>query len=113
MAGVRYVGASRVYAKGATPAVDMLDLDAFDAAAKLEIDVFGGVRAHRKVLARAVLRSASGARFGHKTIGNGRILARYLRSDGVRPRWRRERVLPRAVRSRCQGHLLAFVAGPR
>jgi multiple sugar transport system ATP-binding protein len=30
MAGVRYVGASRVYAKGATPAVDMLDLDIKD-----------------------------------------------------------------------------------
>jgi multiple sugar transport system ATP-binding protein len=30
MAGVRYVGASRVYAKGATPAVDLLDLDVKD-----------------------------------------------------------------------------------
>jgi multiple sugar transport system ATP-binding protein len=30
MAGVRYVGASRVYAKGAKPAVDMLDLDIRD-----------------------------------------------------------------------------------
>ena len=30
MAGVRYVGASRVYAKGAKPAVDMLDLDISD-----------------------------------------------------------------------------------
>jgi len=30
MAGVRYVGASRVYAKGAAPAVDMLDLDITD-----------------------------------------------------------------------------------
>jgi multiple sugar transport system ATP-binding protein len=30
MAGVRYVGASRVYAKGAKPAVDMLDLDITD-----------------------------------------------------------------------------------
>jgi multiple sugar transport system ATP-binding protein len=30
MAGVRYVGASRVYAKGAKPAVDMLDLDIKD-----------------------------------------------------------------------------------
>jgi multiple sugar transport system ATP-binding protein len=30
MAGVRYVGASRVYAKGAKPAVDMLDLDVGD-----------------------------------------------------------------------------------
>ena len=30
MAGVRYVGASRVYAKGATPAVDALDLDIKD-----------------------------------------------------------------------------------
>jgi len=30
MAGVRYVGASRVYAKGARPAVDMLDLDIKD-----------------------------------------------------------------------------------
>src|SRR3984957_11912375 len=30
MAGVRYVGASRVYAKGAKPAIDMLDLDITD-----------------------------------------------------------------------------------
>jgi multiple sugar transport system ATP-binding protein len=30
MAGVKYVGASRVYAKGVTPAVDMLDLDIKD-----------------------------------------------------------------------------------
>jgi multiple sugar transport system ATP-binding protein len=30
MAGVRYVGASRVYAKGAKPAVDLLDLDIKD-----------------------------------------------------------------------------------
>jgi multiple sugar transport system ATP-binding protein len=30
MAGVRYVGASRVYAKGTTPAVDALDLDIKD-----------------------------------------------------------------------------------
>ena len=30
MAGVRYVGASRVYAKGVTPAVDALDLDIKD-----------------------------------------------------------------------------------
>ena len=30
MAGVRYVGASRVYAKGVTPAVDALDLDIQD-----------------------------------------------------------------------------------
>jgi multiple sugar transport system ATP-binding protein len=30
MAGVRYVGASRVYAKGVTPAVDMLDLEIED-----------------------------------------------------------------------------------
>ena len=30
MAGVKYVGASRVYAKGATPAVDALDLDIKD-----------------------------------------------------------------------------------
>src|SRR3984957_2158433 len=30
MAGVGYVGASRVYAKGAKPAVDMLDLDITD-----------------------------------------------------------------------------------
>jgi len=30
MAGVRYVGASRVYAKGAKPAVDLLDLDVKD-----------------------------------------------------------------------------------
>jgi multiple sugar transport system ATP-binding protein len=30
MAGVRYVGASRLYAKGAKPAVDMLDLDIKD-----------------------------------------------------------------------------------
>jgi len=30
MAGVRYVGASRVYAKGATPAVDALELDIKD-----------------------------------------------------------------------------------
>src|ERR1700760_4589751 len=30
MAGVRYVGASRVYAKGAKPAVDTLDLDVKD-----------------------------------------------------------------------------------
>jgi multiple sugar transport system ATP-binding protein len=30
MAGVRYVGASRVYAKGASPAVDALDLDIKD-----------------------------------------------------------------------------------
>jgi len=30
MAGVRYVGASRVYAKGAKPAVDLLDLDISD-----------------------------------------------------------------------------------
>ena len=30
MAGVRYAGASRVYAKGATPAVDALDLDIKD-----------------------------------------------------------------------------------
>src|ERR1700678_755840 len=30
MAGVRYVGASRVYAKGTAPAVDMLDLDIAD-----------------------------------------------------------------------------------
>ena len=30
MAGVRYVSASRVYAKGARPAVDTLDLDIKD-----------------------------------------------------------------------------------
>src|ERR1700744_3387141 len=30
MAGVRYVGASRVYAKGVTPAVDTLDLEIGD-----------------------------------------------------------------------------------
>ena len=30
MAGVRYVGASRVYAKGMTPAVDALELDIKD-----------------------------------------------------------------------------------
>ncbi|HEY6495659.1 MAG TPA: ATP-binding cassette domain-containing protein, partial [Trebonia sp.] len=30
MAGVRYVGASRVYAKGTSPAVDALDLDIKD-----------------------------------------------------------------------------------